>query len=234
VDLRPKSGDTEDSDEPILQAVAFFTDTEHRVEPVTEGIRIVLQYDIEIVEGEDEEEEIYEGWLHKVNDGYSLRTAFEGVAQSAADKVAVEKVLEIIKESHQSGVEEVGFALQYLYRKASICAEYLKGSDAVLYNALLASGDFDVLLAPVVLHQASDWDGEMVTHNAYRFEDVGIATDEHTPLKKKKISKEFHIPKLSAIQKISSRDYIENTGNEAMPAEYRYFGGGMFVRPKAQ
>ena len=65
VDLRPKSGDTEDSDEPILQAVAFFTDTEHHVEPVTEGIRIVLQYDIEIIEGEDEEEEYYEGWLHK-------------------------------------------------------------------------------------------------------------------------------------------------------------------------
>ena len=78
--------------------------------------------------------------------------------------------------------------------------------DAVLYNALSASEDFDVLLAPVVLHQASDWDGEMVTHSAYRFDDVGIATDERTPLKKKKISKEFHIPKLSAIQKISSQE----------------------------
>ena len=29
--------------------VAFYTDTEHRVEPVTEGVRIVLQYDVEVV-----------------------------------------------------------------------------------------------------------------------------------------------------------------------------------------
>ncbi|KDR67008.1 hypothetical protein GALMADRAFT_20872, partial [Galerina marginata CBS 339.88] len=28
-----------------LQAVAFYTDTEHRVEPVKSGVRIVLQYD---------------------------------------------------------------------------------------------------------------------------------------------------------------------------------------------
>ena len=38
-------------DEPTieLRAVAFYTDTEHRVEPVTEGVRIVLQYDVEVV-----------------------------------------------------------------------------------------------------------------------------------------------------------------------------------------
>src|SRR6202044_2252490 len=39
VDLRPQ---------PYLQAVSFFTDTEHRVEPVKGGVRIILQYDIEI------------------------------------------------------------------------------------------------------------------------------------------------------------------------------------------
>jgi hypothetical protein len=44
----------------------------------------------------------------------------------------------------------------------------------------------------------------------------------------------FHIPELSAIQEISTRDYIEHTGNESMRAEYRYFGGGMFVRSKAK
>ncbi|KIM79210.1 hypothetical protein PILCRDRAFT_74610, partial [Piloderma croceum F 1598] len=43
VNLQPQSSDKK---EPILQAVAFFMDTEHHVEPVTEGIRIVLQYDI--------------------------------------------------------------------------------------------------------------------------------------------------------------------------------------------
>lgn len=46
----------------------------------------------------------------------------------------MEKVPHIIKELDQSGVGEVAFTL---YRKASIRAEYLKGSDAALYNVLV-------------------------------------------------------------------------------------------------
>ena len=47
-----------------LQTVAFFTDTEHRVEPVKSGIRIVLQFDVELEmtqKGEDGNEEETEG-----------------------------------------------------------------------------------------------------------------------------------------------------------------------------
>lgn len=70
--------------------------------------------------------------MDRVGVGYSGR-----LEQAAEIQVAVEKVLDIIREVHRSGVDEVGFTLQYLYRKASICAEYLKGSDAAIYNALV-------------------------------------------------------------------------------------------------
>jgi hypothetical protein len=235
VNLQPQSGDKK---EPILQAVAFFTDTEHCVEPVTEGIRIILQYDIEVGEKEEHKQEYYDDeadiWLDRAQSDYSTRMEFQGAAQAAADKVAVEKVLDIIAELHKSGVGEVAFALQYLYRKASISAQYLKGSDAVLYNALLATGAFQVSLHPVVLTQVSVDDGESNERYAYRFgDDVGVDTSNGASLaKKKKITREFHVPKLSAIKQISARDYVEHTGNSAMEAEYRYFGGGMFVRPK--
>jgi len=53
---------------------------------------------------------------------------------------------------HTSGVEEAGLALQHLYRKASIRAEFLKGSDILLYNALVKSGDFDVCPASSRVH----------------------------------------------------------------------------------
>jgi predicted 2-oxoglutarate/Fe(II)-dependent dioxygenase YbiX len=51
-----------------LQAVAFYTDTEHKVEPVTKGVRIVLQYDAEVVgwgekqmeRREDDEAEVFD------------------------------------------------------------------------------------------------------------------------------------------------------------------------------
>ena len=235
INLQPQSGD---KGEPILQAVAFFTDTEHRVDPVTEGVRIVFQYDIEA--GEEEEvtndwsDDEVDPWMDKVQSGYSNRMQVQGVAQATSDKAAVEKVITIITELHKSGVKEVAFAMQHLYRKAAISAQCLKGSDAVLYNTLLACGLFDISLHPVVLRETGE--DQIDERYAYRFDDVGIDTtassDLVPPAKKKKITHEFHIPKLSAIQKISSRHYIENTGNEAMPAEYRYFGGGMFVRAK--
>jgi Rps23 Pro-64 3,4-dihydroxylase Tpa1-like proline 4-hydroxylase len=42
INLQPQSSE---KGEPILQAVAFFTDTEHRIEPVKEGVHIVFQYE---------------------------------------------------------------------------------------------------------------------------------------------------------------------------------------------
>jgi 2OG-Fe(II) oxygenase superfamily len=234
INLQPQF---DEKGEPILQAVAFFTDTEHRVEPVTEGVRIVFQYDIEAGDTEkDPNHWMYEGapWMDKVHSDYSSRMELQGIAQVISDEAAVEKVVTIITELHKSGVDEVAFAMQHLYRKAAISAQCLKGSDAVLYNALLASGLFDISLHPVVLRETSDYEGEIDKHYAYRADGVEMdtATSSNPAKKKKKITREFHIPKLSAIQKISSRNYVEHTGNEAMAAEYRYFGGGMFVRAK--
>ncbi|KAF8812934.1 hypothetical protein BYT27DRAFT_6399752 [Phlegmacium glaucopus] len=253
IDLQPKEPAPGWID---LQAVAFFTDIEHRVEPVKSGIRIVLQYDIELLdkpdkdqtkdededeeEGEDEDEE-YQPWMDSVEENYSYRMDIQGVMHATADKKALEKVLTIIKTMHKSGTEEVAFALQHLYRRESILAKYLKGSDATLYNALLASGDFNISLYPVILREESDYDGVINKHRVYRCDEPPTKRqwidEEFEKPKKPRAPRSrtaFHIPKLSGIQKISSQRYIEHTGNEAMPAEYRYFGGGMFVRPKAK
>jgi hypothetical protein len=235
INLQPQF---DEEGEPILQAVAFFTDTEHRVEPVTEGVRIVFQYDIEAGQKvEDPKNDwMYEGapWMDKVHSDYSSRMELQGIAQVISDKAAIERVIFIITELHKSGVDEVAFAMQHLYRKAAISAQCLKGSDGVLYNALLASGLFDISLHPVVLQETSDYEGTLDERYAYRADgaEMDTATSSDPAKKKNKITREFHIPKLSAIQKISSRDYVEHTGNSAMPAEYRYFGGGMFVRAK--
>lgn len=44
-------------DKTELQAVAFFTDIEHRVKPVQSGIRIVLQYNVELEKRQEGEYE---------------------------------------------------------------------------------------------------------------------------------------------------------------------------------
>jgi hypothetical protein len=232
-DLRPKRA--YHFSDPDLQAVAFYTDTEHRVEPITEGVRIILQYDIEVVTGTEkktvEEDFDYEWPLGVVSTAYSNRTKCLGVAQATADKDAVEGVIETIKRLHTSGVGEVSFALQYLYRKASIRPEFLKGSDAYLYDALVESRAFNVALYPVVLVESGD-DSMTGERFAYLFGDNDNQETNELKSDEKPSGFEFHIPKLSAIEKISSQDYIEYTGNESMLAEYRYFGGGMFVKPK--
>jgi hypothetical protein len=195
VDLRPESeSDDKQNSEPILRTVAFFTDTEHRVEPVTEGIRIVLQYDIEVEEKEEtedeEREDSWDPWLAEVHSDYSNRMDIQGVTQAAADKAAVEEVIAIITELHESGIEEVAFALQYLYRKASIRPEYLKGPDALLYNALMASGAFDISFHPVVLRETSQGDDGIDEHFAYRFDnteaDTNASSDSTPPQRRRR------------------------------------------------
>ena len=142
-------------------------------------------------------------------------------AQATTDKAALEKVLAIIKELHNNGTWEVAFALQHLYRRSSILGEYLKGSDATLYDALKASGEFDVSLHPVVFQEASE-DFEkcgIEDHYVYCW-DVESDSDDPPPRKKQKRDDSpasvFHIPDLSGIKGISRQDYVDYTGNEAI------------------
>ncbi len=142
--------------------------------------------------------------------------------------------MKAIQEIIASGTEEVGFPLRHLYRQASICKEYLKGADAIIYAKL--SHIFDVSFVPVILEESSldgEWTGEeMAVYKALGRGAVG----GHTR-KKARTSTEFHLNLVSDVMEISSRGYIEHTGNEAQEAECRYFGGGMFIcekRSKAQ
>jgi hypothetical protein len=249
-----------------LQAVAFYTDTEHKVEPVSEGVRIVLQYDVEVkslpkgftdrtgeagdMNCDDTDAEIdwdYGAVLQGVQSAFSgrQRQPLHG-GLIAADSDVIKIIIGIIKSTLESGVEQVGVALLHLYRKSAILPEFLKGSDTRLYDALVRES-FDVSLDPIVLRESSKYDGSFGSIYAYRFNhtvpetkavddasdywdgDSEVMTADRASDGKATI---FYVPRSSAIQQISSQEYIEHTGNEAQPAEYKYFGGGIFVRLK--
>ena len=75
----------------------------------------------------------------------------------------------------------------------------------------------------------------MITRSVTRRVTQSRSDDDQPPRKKRKQEiPAFHIPELSGIQEISKQHYVEYTSNAAMPAKYRYFGGGMFVRPKSE
>ena len=181
VDMHPKANRRGEGVN--LQAAAFYTDTEHKVEPVTKGIRIILQFDVEVVgwgekstlavkeKGTDEDEEDKEEDEEDEDDTTKgeLFYNMENISRKrkryqktedpvTADDAIVAKVTKIIASLLLADAqEEVAFAMQHLYRMSSILPEFLKGADAQLYHALV--GDFDVTLRPVVLQSLSDYEG---------------------------------------------------------------------------
>ncbi|SJL15597.1 uncharacterized protein ARMOST_19099 [Armillaria ostoyae] len=220
-----------------LRAAAFYTDVEHKVEPVTEGVRLILQYDVFV---SHEEADLHEfddySNLDKVSGKSRLHHSYEKIydhelqaPSGSSNEDSLSSLVDAIQEIIASGTEEVGIPLRHLYRQASIRKEYLKGADAIIYAKL--SQVFDVSLVPVVLEEISmdgEWTGEEMA--VYKALEHG-AVRGHTR-KKARSSTEFHLNLVSDVMEISSEEYIEHTGNEAQEAECRYFGGGMFLREK--
>ncbi|KAJ7684543.1 hypothetical protein DFH06DRAFT_10104 [Mycena polygramma] len=243
-----------------LQLVTFYTDIEHMVEPVTEGVRIILQFDVHVGKaqekeaGEDEEEEDdedaqYEG--NVVTEAHCVKpeTPTSIPLSAAANDAIMLDIIGAIRGLHADGVHEVGFPLQHLYRKTSVLPAYLKCTDVRLYEALKQK--FCVSLHPVLLEESSDYEGrfnsEDSTIKAHKFDlsesDFNVKTgdefdddefdDSGRPKKRVKLQKVFYLTKCPLVQ-ICSTDYSEYTGNEAQPAENKYFGAGFFVTAKEE
>jgi len=143
------------------------------VEPVTKGIRIILQFDVEVVgwgakstlavkakdnnEDEDEEEDednpIEDELFYSMENISRKRKRYQNEGSLTADNKIVTKVTNIIVNLLADGAQEVAFAMQHLYQKSSILPEFLKGANAQLYRALVS--DFDIPLRPVILQSRS-------------------------------------------------------------------------------
>ena len=239
VDMRPKPTVSEEVYKgTAVQAVVFYTDTEHKVEPVSNGVRIVLQYDVKVMEGElDEVKSFSDSVLEHVEKLHNLRDR-EGLSVAVPSAGVVQDIVDIVEELlEEEEEEEVAFALQHLYRKSSIVREYLKGGDALVYEALVDSGLFDVSLHPVLLHEKTDYEGSFQGTEwtfACRSDDMPVKNEEETEKKRKRQTPPiFYVNDASAIKLLTQKNYIESTGNEVQFGVNKYFGGGIFVRKRS-
>jgi hypothetical protein len=134
--------------------VAFYTDTEHKVMPVTKGVRLVLQYDIEVI-GEEPPAREYDKQT-PLEDAASRRDRLEYyfTTYPNLDKTLIQGVIDEIRQLHDQGTNIVAFPLAHLYRLASVKKEYLKGTDSALFDAL--NNHFDVSINSVVIN-FTDW-----------------------------------------------------------------------------
>ncbi|KAK0458233.1 uncharacterized protein EV420DRAFT_1682270 [Desarmillaria tabescens] len=261
VDIHPKITGAEEPQPYInLKAVAFYTDVEHKVEPVTSGVRLILQYDVLVCTPKTGPSRLaytpgeYDFSTLDVVSGKS-RMDFMGedyrpgpphdneIQYPSSSPSDVQALVEAVQKVISSGTEEIGIPLRHLYRQSSICKEYLKGVDAVIYAAL--SAVFDVSLVPVILrenteHVYSEWTEssepksiisvyKVIEGNGDEEDDDD---DDEGARKRVRRSTEFHLSGVSDLVEISRKEYIEHTGNEAQEAEYKYFGGGMFIKAK--
>ncbi|OJA11755.1 hypothetical protein AZE42_06318 [Rhizopogon vesiculosus] len=225
--------------------VAFYTDTEHKVMPVTKGVRVVLQYNVEVVgeeppAKEDDKETPLEEAARRRKHLASHFTTYPNL-----DKTLIQGVINEIRKLYEQGTNIVAFPLTHLYRLASIKKEYLKGTDSALFDAL--SNHFDVSIYPVVINftdMGEDLGGQDCVTYIYKAtsKEDDSDSDSDSPShygyhSRRRVSNaikgaSFHLPGASAIQQISEKPFLEYIGNESQMGEAKYYGGGMFIKPK--
>ncbi|KIM43846.1 hypothetical protein M413DRAFT_26137 [Hebeloma cylindrosporum] len=192
--------DDEDEDKDLcFQIIAFYTDIEHKVDNITDGTRIVFQFDVKVEsneeddwEGEDEEHDescVGRCFGNVVSD--TMKPLFPLSRGDTSRHVILEKLVEMIKDLHTSrSIDEVVFPLRHLYRLASIKPEYLKGVDAYVYEALKKT--FDVDLKSIMLFHETNYKGRWESDNVVGFPFVSEHDKERKrPAKKRKLVKKI-------------------------------------------
>jgi hypothetical protein len=120
-----------------VKYIAFFTDVNHRVEPVLSGVRMVLQFDILIEEYFD---------FFRVNH------------QLPSPNSLTPKLLAALGE-HLTDETRIAFPLLYLYTDTQLLPSRLKIEDHQIFSALMNHG-YHVEMVPVEIVAISDHAGK--------------------------------------------------------------------------
>jgi hypothetical protein len=235
VNMHPKKSG--DKIRPVI--VAFYTDIEHKVMPVTKGTRLVLQYDVEVIEQPPPDGIVPPSYTPLNKAVYRHRHIASHInTYPNLDQKLVQAVVDEIRELHKGGTGVVAFPLTHLYRKASVKKEYLKGIDSALFDAL--ENHFDVVLHPVLIRAIEDglgWDcQEQFFAHMYESSKGNEEEPCRVQRKRRRVFKNalFHLPRASAILQLSLPNGV-HLGNDAhISGEARYYGAGMFVKPKSE
>ncbi|KAG1731129.1 hypothetical protein EDB19DRAFT_1738854, partial [Suillus lakei] len=203
IDMHPVR--PQDSEELSPLIVAFYTDTEHKVMPVTKGVRLVLQFDVEVFNELPPDD--METSLSSAADRRKLLASHFRTCLNVDDALI------------QGVADEIG----------NIKREYLKGNDLALFNAL--ESRFDVSVNAVLIRFTDFYDYQSI---AYSYASSAMkdgdseSEDMYASYGRAQVleNASFHLPRASAIQQISYQQHIEYIGNESQFGEARIFWRG--------
>jgi hypothetical protein len=136
------------TDDPKVRFIAFYTDVLHRVEPVENGVRAVLQFDIHISIP-----------TPKPKPNSELKEFFD-TTKPFGDPVNDEFTSRLMRSLDPLVTDTHGVALPlfHLYADHQLVPQSLKLSDAQLFLAFLSHG-FCVQLVPILLNARSETSG---------------------------------------------------------------------------
>jgi hypothetical protein len=222
-----------------VEYIAFFTDVNHRVEPVLSGVRMVLQYDIHVFNDDPKQQSNDKGNFavsytyngEKDGDDDDAQHFFDNTHQfpfSVSDALTA-KLLTALGE-HLTDEKRIAFPHFYLYTDAQLLPSRLKSKDYQIFSALVNHG-YHVELVPVEIIATSNENGGF--YDGYKIRPLSLKNEGYYFLEDGAVVfSSVNTPPLPVmyiatgyeqLAELDGRDYSEHCGNEPAPAEYRYF-----------
>jgi hypothetical protein len=150
-----------------LNWILFYTDIEHSISPVTEGVRMVLQFDVYNHSGEsEEEEEVEDDTDDDSNDDYECESEYEDIFEASKSlpqlsaaygkKEIISKIITIL-ENQTTSEQALVVPYYFLYSSQSLLPRQLKSIDQQLFNNLVKAG-FTVAVVSILLTATTDYE----------------------------------------------------------------------------
>jgi hypothetical protein len=209
-----------------LQAIFFYNDCKHWVEPVTSGTRVVLQYD---VFARSNVELICE----RVSHGMNVTKPTPTDVQKCTD--ALVNVLATSPEFKSNGV-----IVMLSHRYSGVLSwSILKGTDTILYQIVhdvASKHGMEIGLGSVLLDDTTNYDGGKGALTAgpllFQTPEQALAGETPKPLIRKEMCPTVVLGFMGGAKEVASQEYVEHTGNEAMKGYTRYHSAAIYMIPR--
>jgi hypothetical protein len=232
---KPRKSIPQKNNKDSLSWMLFYTDIEHSVSPVTEGIRVVMQFDVyERPAGTFEETKAEEEYDDEGECIFATAMPIETDELITAKSSMITPIISILQKESTSKRALV-IPLYYLYTSQSILPEKLKNIDKELFQSLLSAG-FPLALTSVELVVTINDEGASQGRKKILIHDFPLQVYEKDPQAAKKMTKvpkgfefTYVVSGLEATKLLEQREFAEHTGNESAEGKNRYLCGAMIV-----
>ena len=152
-DFSPLSGD-----QTRIQWAAFYSDCLHEVLPVTEGYRITVTYNVVASHRMNRDVPGIDTFCCFSRSSLSKSERVDEIQTAMTEDEAVESVVKCLGDlqTSKADIRHIGLILSHQYTMLNLAAGLLKGTDKLLYDALVKSYQWHVTMLTILIHRYTD------------------------------------------------------------------------------